>query len=598
MDSAQSNLTIIWVVIFCYIAIIAAAGSYYARFMKSADAYFKAGNQIPWWAAGISMYMANFTAYTFVGIASMVYMRGMPALLLETGPALAFAAAAIFLAPRWYRLNITSPPEYLEQRFNPLTRHVFSILGILARLIGNGIRLFSMSKFIESVTGIPTIYMIVITGVIVIFYTVLGGLWAVIVTDVLQFVVLMLAVIPMLIVSVASIFFDATWSEFVSAIPQGFASFPNTNPDAAYPGVPVEAGPQWAWLIVFWFSYLLDYNGDWGVIQRMCCTPSERDAKKAAWLSAALSVPHAFLLLGTCFIARVLWAGELADPTSVGESEMIYGLIATKLLPAGLVGIVVAAMFSATMSTLNVQWAVQSTSFVNDIWTKLVNKAASDREQILVGRAAVVVIGGVGTTVALAIALTETDIFGFAQSMVALVVTPLLIPLLLGVLLPRTHQHGAIAGLFGTFMFGAINKILQAQSGGISFEFAGSAFVLQAIPFQWEVPLSAGVCLAIMGGSGMLPRSRDAKARDAVFYDRMQHARTENEDTATVPPPLPIIGTFLLLIGGLVLILVLAPQERADRLVTLGAAVTLFAVGFWMRRSRSDSVVPGQEGKP
>ena len=201
MNAVDHSQLVIWAVIFCYMAIIAGAGSYYARYMKSADAYFKAGNQIPWWAAGISMYMANFTAYTFVGIASMVYMRGMPALLLETGPALAFAVAALVMAPRWYRLNIASPPEYLERRFNPLTRHLFSVLGILARLIGNGVRLFSMSKFIESVTGIPTTYMILITGVVVIAYTVLGGLWAVIITDVLQFVVLMLAVIPMLIVS-------------------------------------------------------------------------------------------------------------------------------------------------------------------------------------------------------------------------------------------------------------------------------------------------------------------------------------------------------------------------------------------------------------
>lgn len=562
----QDDQGLVWVVIFAYMAIIAGAGSYYARYMRTADAYFKAGNSIPWWAAGISMYMANFTAYTFVGIASMVYMRGMPALLLETGPALAFAVAAIVLAPRWYRLNIASPPEYLEARFNPATRQVFSILGILARLIGNGIRLLAMSKFIESVTGIPTEWMIIITGIVVVFYTVMGGLWAVIITDVLQFVVLMLAVIPMLILSVVAIFADGSWAEFVARIPEGFASFPNTNPEAAYAGVPVAPGAQWGWLVMFWFTYLLDYNGDWGVIQRMCCTPTEKDAKRAAWLAAILSVPHAFLLLGVCFIARVLWAGELADPNVVAESELIYGKIALKLLPAGLTGIVVAAMFSATMSTLNVQWSVQSTSFVNDIWKRFIRKGADDREQIIVGRSAVVVIGGLGTTVALAIALTETDIFGFAQSMVALVVTPLLIPLILGILIPKTHPYGAIAGLITTLLFGISNK----------------AFF--GLPFQWEIVISTVVCVATMWGSGVLfPQDAASVERTRLFFERTRKPRVETSVSTEVPPPLGIIGAFLILIAVLVALIALAPQGAADRAVTLGAAVVLAVIGAVMR---------------
>ena len=562
----RENHGMIWLVVLAYMAIITGAGSYYARYMKSADAYFKAGNRIPWWAAGISMYMANFTAYTFVAIASLVYMRGLPALLLETGPALAFALAAIFLAQRWHRLNLTSPPEYLEARFNPATRQTFSILGILSKLIGNGIRLLSMCKFLESITGMPAEIMIVVTGVVVILYTVMGGLWAVIVTDVLQFIILLLAVIPMLILCIAHIFAEGSWAEFVASIPEGYASFPNTSPEAAYAGVPIAAAPQWGWLMAFWFSYLLDYNGDWGVIQRMCCTPTEKDAKKAAWLSAALSLPHAFLLLGCCFIARVLWGASVADPSSVQESELIYGRVAMKLLPAGLIGIVAAAMFSATMSTLNVAWSVMSTSFVNDIWRRFLRKDAGDRELIFVGRTAVVVVGGVAIGAALVISMTETDILGFAQSLIALVVTPMLIPLILGILLRRTHEYGALAGMLGTLAFGVLNKTIFH------------------LPFGWEITLSALTCVGVMWGSSLVPSADAYHQRVAAFCATMRRARPPEAIQGDIPPPLPIVGAFMLMIGALVFVLGFTPQPGLDRAVTFAAAAVLVSVGLLLRR--------------
>jgi solute:Na+ symporter, SSS family len=566
----QDNQYIVWVVVLAYMAIITGAGSYYARYVKTADTYFRGDNLIPWWAAGISMYMANFTAYTFVALASLVYMRGLPGLILETGPALAFVVAAVVFAPRWFRLNLTSPPEYLEARFNPLTRRLFSGLGILAKLLGNGIRLLSMCKFLEAVTGMPASYMIVVTGAVVILYTVLGGLWAVIVTDVLQFIVLFLAVIPMFLMSVIAIYANGGWEVFVSLMPEGYGSFPNTNPDAAYGGVPVDAGAQWQWLLVFWFTYLLDYNGDWGVIQRMCCTPSERDAKKAAWLAAALSLPHAFLLLGCCFVARVLWSEELASPNIVEQAELIYGLVAQKLLPAGLIGVVAAAMFSATMSTLNVSWAVMSASFANDLWRPMVHPNASDKELILVGRLAVLLVGAIATAAALIIAVTNTPIFGLAQGLVSLVVIPILIPLLLGLLLRRSHQYGALFGMGVSLMFGIGNKV------------AGQYFDA-GIPFEWEIVISTVLCAVTMYASGWLPDSAEHRSKAARFFETMRHPRLMAETKAEIPPAMGVVGTFMMMIGGLVFLLVFMPQAISERTITLAAALVLLGLGYLLR---------------
>ncbi|MEK7408234.1 MAG: hypothetical protein AAB225_24450 [Acidobacteriota bacterium] len=561
----QQGQTVLWMVVIAYMTIMLLAGSYYARYMRTADAYFKAGNLVPWWAAGISMYMANFTAYTFVGIASLVYVDGLVGILLESGPALAFLVAAVVFSKRWHRLNLTSPPEYLEARFNPFTRRLFSMLGIALTFLGSGIRLYAMCKFVESVTGLPLTATILVAGAVIVIYTMLGGLWAVIVTDVLQFVVLFLAVIPLFVISVAHVFLDASYADFIARIPLGFGSFPHP-----------EHGRTLGWLLAWWLTYLLDYNGDWGVIQRMCCTPTEADARKAALLSMALSIPHAVLLLGPCFIARVLWAGEIADPAVMSQAETVYGRIAVKLLPAGLVGVVAAAMFSATMSTLSVSWSVRSTSFVNDLYVRFMRPQAGDREQILAGRLAVLAMGAVATVVAVVIALTSAGLFALGQALVGFMVIPLVLPLLLGLLLRRTHNWAGLAGLSVCLGFTALSRWGYRLLG-----------LSAPLTFGQEIVGSTILALLVMLGSGLLTRDPVDAGRVRDFFGRMASPRRVEPSDRGIPPPVTIIGSFVSLIGLLVLALCAMPQASLDRIVTLLAAAALVGIGTAMRRRRT-----------
>ena len=235
------NQMVIWAVVAAYIAIVTLAGSYYSRFVKTPDDYFRGGASIPWWAAGISIYKANFTAYSFVAIGSLVYVDGLSGLLLETGPVFAFLLVALVFAKRWRRLNVTSPPEYLETRFNSGTRKLFSILGIGTTFVASATRLYAVCKLVEAITGLPLILTLIGAGAAMAIYTMLGGLWAVFITDVLQFIILFLAVIPMFFSSVAHVFAAGTWADFVARIPPGYATFPH----------PLH-GRTLGWLLAFW----------------------------------------------------------------------------------------------------------------------------------------------------------------------------------------------------------------------------------------------------------------------------------------------------------------------------------------------------------
>jgi len=544
-------------------AVVTLAGAHYSRYMRTAEAYFKAENAVPWWAAGIAIYKANFTAYTFVAIASLVYIDGMAGLLLESGPALAFLLAATVFARRWHRLRVTSPPEYLEARFNPATRKLFSVVGIAGTFISSGIRLYAVCKLVESVMGLPLLPTILMAGAVMITYTMLGGLCAVVVTDVLQFIILFLAVIPMFISSTAHIFMQGSWADFVARIPAGYAAFP--HPDH---------GRTLGWLLAFWFAYLLDYNGDWGVIQMMCSTPTERDARKAAFLSTALAIPHAFLLLGPCFVARVLWPAEIADPGVVAQAETAYGRVALKLLPVGMIGVVAAAMLAATMSTLSVAWNVRSTSFVNDLYARFLRPHAGDREKILAGRLAVAAVGAIATSIAVVVALKSTGLFSLAQSLVGLLVIPLILPLLLGLLVRQARSWACMATFFGCTALAALNRWGYGLIG-----------LSQPLAFEGELVAISVLGTAIMTGSCLFPRREDEARRVAAFLRRMDQPVPAPQKAPDIPAPVGVIGAMTLLIGALVMLLVLLPQSLLDRSLTAGIGGVLIAIGWLMKRS-------------
>ena len=557
------NMALLWTVIAMYMAIVISAGIYYSRFVKTADAYFRAENSVPWWAAGIAIYKANFTAYTFVAIASLVYVDGLSGLLLETGPALAFLVAAVVFANRWRRLDITSPPEYLETRFNPATRRVFSVLGIATTFLASGMRLYAVSKLVEAILGLPLLWVICVAGSVMVLYTVLGGLSAVVVTDVLQFLILFLAVVPMLFTSVAHVFTEGGLAHFISLIPPGYGSFPHLEHDRTL-----------GWLLAFWFSYLLDYNGDWGVIQMMCATPSEKDSRRAAFLAMALGIPHAFLLLGPCFIARVLWAKEVADPSVMAQAETVYWRIALKLLPTGMIGVVAAAMLAATMSTLTVAWNVRATSFVNDIYSRFLRPRASDKEKILAGRLAVIAIGGTATSVAAYIAVRSSGLFALAQGVIGFVVIPLILPLLCGLLIRRLNPWSALAGFGASLLFAMTN------------EWTPWLYGRQApMPFERQIVFGVLFGLAGMLVCAQLPQDAEYSRQVERLFRKMSQPSRPREGDLTLPAPMGILSVLTGAVSLLVMLLALTPQKVADRLLTVGEGVALGGIALLMRRA-------------
>src|SRR5882724_5521258 len=204
MGIAQANVTD-YVVIGLYGLLMVVVGIYVMRFNRGAAEYFRGGSRIPWLAAGLSCFMSGFSAWTFTGAAGVAYRSGIDATGLYVGNAASFLLGYFIFAQRWRRSRVTTVMEYLSDRFNPVTHQTFSWVTIFFQLFTSASTLYGLSLFISSACGFPVTWTIIAAGALIIFYCVVGGLWAVVMTDFLQASILMPFCLVLVVTSLARV---------------------------------------------------------------------------------------------------------------------------------------------------------------------------------------------------------------------------------------------------------------------------------------------------------------------------------------------------------------------------------------------------------
>lgn len=472
MDFALQSLDY-WAILI-YMLLMAGIGLFFGWFIKDASAYLKGSGTIPWAVAGISNFMALFSTFVFVAYAGIAYDDGLVAVtvMLTTVPACLFAS--IFLAKRWRRLHMTSPIEYLEVRFNVSVRQIVAWGGIVMRLLDNMVRLYAIGVFLTVVTPLSLNQAIVLTGVIVTVYTIVGGLWAVTVMGTVQFVVLICATLILLPLSLSEV---GGISGIAEKLPNHLNWFNGPK------GMPL-------WLMVYCLMIIIKYNENWTFIQRFFCVRDEKSATKVGYLTAILFFVFPIVFLLPAIAARVMFP-------DLPNSEMAYVAVSAKLLPTGLMGVMIASMFAATMSSLTAEYNVISSVLTTDVYQRIFRKDATDKELLRAAKVftlltgLLVLVGGVFVTV-----------FGGAfeanKLFTGIFAIPIGIPLILGMLFRKPTAKGAIITvLFGAFIGLVLNLFPQYLS--------------------WEIAtlIETLICLAIFFISGYL------KQPAKVYVDRV-----------------------------------------------------------------------------
>ena len=374
-----------------FFAIMAWIGVYAAKKNKSTEAYFVGSRSFPGWAVGLSMLGTSLSSITFLALPaaaySLDYRNIVPNMML---PIVAVVAIILFI-PIFRRGHIISVFEYLEGRFGQISRLYCSISFLFLQVIRLCTVLFLVAIPMSLITGQSIILIIIITGIIIGFYTILGGIEAVIWTDVVQTFVLLGGGILCLILLIIDM--PGGLSKVIEI---GIANNKFSIGDISFS---LRERTFLMMMILGLINFTTEYISNQNVVQRYIAAKSTREARKATIICAATSVPSwlLFFFIGTCLYAYYTVLPVPAIKSMNADQVMPY-FILTKI-PAGVAGIILAGCLAAAMSTLSSSISAMSSVATVDLFKRYIFKNKSDKFYLNIGRycslaAVLLMIGG------------------------------------------------------------------------------------------------------------------------------------------------------------------------------------------------------------
>ena len=435
-----------WTIVVLYLAAMIGIGVFFMKreAASSTEAYFRGGQRVPSWVAGLSIFATMLSALTFMGIPARAYRTDLSWYLGQLPILLIVPLVAACYLPFFRRLDLTSAYEYLERRFS-LPCRVFASLSFTAFHLGRiAIVLYLPALALAAVSDIDVVTAIVVIGVLCLVYTVIGGIEAVVWTDAIQALVLMAG--ALLCFALAAWRVDGGLAGMAAIARDDHKLFENLRWDS----FDLADGTTSALVlfVAFFFNSLVPYTSSQDVVQRYVTTPdlpaARRSLKVTMWMSLLGS--GVFFLLGTAIYAFYKTHPARLDP-ALPAADSILPFYIVRELPTGVSGLVIAAIFAAAQSTVSSSLNSVATAFVKDFDSRLLRPGRPDRTYLRTAQAAVVVAGLLG--IGLAVTMAESRIesaFKTFNTMIGLTAGSLGGLFALGVFTRRASGGGALVG--------------------------------------------------------------------------------------------------------------------------------------------------------
>lgn len=366
------NTTIDTAVIVLFSAFVLGIGLLFARTGRNLKSFFAGGEAVPWFIGGLSLFMSFFSAGTFVAWGSIAYKHGWVAITIQWTMCIGAIVTGLYLAPRWKQTGALTAAEFIRERLGLTVQKAYIFIFTLVSIFIKGSVLYPVAKLVSSSLNLPLVPTTIGLGIFMIAYTAVGGLWAVMVTDILQFVVLSAAVFILLPLSLDRV---GGFEGFTSQVPADFFS-------------PLSGEYTLGFVLAFVFYHIAYIGGNWTFVQRYTSVDSPKSARKVAFLFAGLYLIAPIIWMLPPMIYRVI------DPSLTGlDTENAYLKICQLVLPPGLLGLMLTGMYFSTSASANTALNVVSAVFTNDIYKGLINPEASDKQLIRVARGSSWVFG-------------------------------------------------------------------------------------------------------------------------------------------------------------------------------------------------------------
>ncbi|MBO9660054.1 MAG: sodium:solute symporter [Chitinophagaceae bacterium] len=486
----MKNLPVIdLIVIAAYLLGMILVGVYFSKKSKGSDQFTKAGGLIPGWAIGLSIYATFLSSNTFLGVPGKAFGSNWNAFVFSLSMPLAAWVASKFFVPFYRATGEVSAYTHLENRFGPWARTYAVICFLLTQLARMGSIFFGIALSLQALTGLPMATVMIVTGLCIIIYTVMGGLEAVIWTEVVQGIIKTLGALLIIYLVVKGM--PGGIEKIIgTGNQQNKFSLGSLSPD-------FTSSTFWVVLLYGFFINLNNFGMDQNYVQRYHAAKSAKAAASSLWLCVYLYVPASllFFVIGSCLYAyydvhpemlsaikeqvalerlgvsanadevKALAAG--LQPADYGDKVMPHFMVTS--IPTGLVGLIVSAILSAAMSTISSGMNSSATVFTEDIYKRYFNKNATDKQKMRILYTGTVVFGllGMGAGIAMIGAKSILDIWWelsgvFAAGMLGI--------FLLGIISKKAgNQQALIAAVIGllVIIWLSLSPILPAEYAGL-----------------------------------------------------------------------------------------------------------------------------------
>ncbi|MEZ9167184.1 sodium:solute symporter family transporter [Vibrio cyclitrophicus] len=572
-----------------YFLFLIAIGWMFRTFTSTTSDYFRGGGNMLWWMVGATAFMTQFSAWTFTGAAGKAYADGMAVAVIFLANAFGYLMNYLYFAPKFRQLRVVTPIDAIRMRFGSFNEQVFTWSGMPNSIVSAGIWLNGLAIIASGIFGFDMTTTIVLTGLVVLVMSVTGGSWAVIASDFMQMVIIMAVTVTCAAVAIVQ---GGGVTEIINDFPvaegASFVSGNNLNYVSIF-GI-------WAFFIFFkQFSITNNMLNSY----RYLAAKDSKNAKKAALLACILmTIGPIIWFMPPWFVAGqgVDLAAHYPDAGSkAGDFAYLY--FVEQYMPAGMVGLLIAAMFAATMSSMDSGLNRNSGIFVINFYQPILRPNATEKELMVVSKLMSSVFGVAIILIALFInSLKGLSLFDTMMYVGALIGFPMTIPAFCGFFIKNTPDWAG----WGTLVVGAIVSYIVGFV--ITAEMLQNWFNLEPLTGrEWsDLKVAVGLIahLTFTGGFFIL---------STLFYKPLEASRQKDVDTFFNNLATPLVsestaqkkldnkqrhmlGSLIAVSGVAVMAMFALPNPFWGRMMFVLCGGIVFIVGLMLVKAVDDSV--------
>lgn len=572
-----------YMVVVAYFVLMVAVGITFKRMNKSTSDYFRGGGSMLWWLVGATTFMSFISAVTYTGAAGKAYETGTFVFTVYMANGVGFFISFLYFSKRFRQTRVVTAIEVVRERFGKVNEQFFTWLVVPFGVIHGGVWLYGLGIIVSTVFGVNMEMTVLAVGITVLIISLIGGSWAVVASDFMQ---LMIMVPVAIILAFLSLQHVGGVGEFIDKLPTSQYNWS----ELADPNI------VWLWFIASFCKQFFSVNNTNDGYRFLAAKDSDQ-ARKASLMASILFLTVTFIWFIPPMAASIIFPdlSQVDSLIPLGEKAVdgVYLAMGIELLPVGMVGVMICAIFAATMSSMDSTLNRNAGVFVRNFYKPILRKSATDKELLLVSMITTVVLGGLVILSAVFFSELEgINLFDINMRLGAMISLPFMIPLTWGMVFQDTPRWAG----WSTVLLGMlISYILQYHVGPeallqfIGIEQPWSNRELIDVMFFSNVFAVIILCSLWFLGTRLFRNTspevyhKEVKQFFVKFNTPIDYEK-EHGHKGHDGAQFKILGNMCLVYGSFLSLLILIPNDLTGRMCFAFIGGTMLTVGFIFKK--------------